>query len=486
MGTDPTHHRWTTAGMLNLWDPDERTSIEHQIWIAALKADTQIRNLNSHQRELAIENYQATASLFETNSQYREIYNAQVAGAEHRTGHDLKARLEVFDNESGGHGLIHLGMTSSDITELTWQILTRRATEQIQWTAAAVLHQLTTLITTTQDLPVCAYTHGLPAQPTLLGKRFADTADALRTAYLALAGTQHLPLRGIAGAVGNSSDLLSAGYDPTDIGQLNDHIVHALEIPHGAPAITGQQYPRHLDHTVAAALLDLVSPVVHLMQSIRVMVVLGQAVETPTPGQVGSSAMPHKRNPRFAERACGLAAVIRGYMAMLGEAGSSQWFEGDVSNSAVRRVALPGVFCAADGLLNTAHRVLSRLQVNRSVLTFELHRWAPYLCTGQYITEAVTEFGLSREKAHEIVRQHAQAALSQLDGGDGETLLHRLDSDPAWPLIQRSMQAVAAALGDPTDPIYEVAREQCEQAMTAAQQIVACHYGSDTHIAEVM
>ena len=146
------------------------------------------------------------------------------------------------------------------------------------------------------------------------------------------------------------------------------------------------------------------------------------------PGQVGSSAMPHKMNTRSSERVNGLAVVVRGYLSMVGELAGDQWNEGDVSCSVVRRVALPDAFFAADGLFQTFLTVLDEFGAYPAVVARELDRYLPFLATTKILVAAVRR-GVGRETAHEVIKEHAVAvALAMREKGRPTTT-----SSTGWP-----------------------------------------------------
>ena len=147
------------------------------------------------------------------------------------------------------------------------------------------------------------------------------------------------------------------------------------------------------------------------------------------PGQVGSSAMPHKMNTRSCERVNGLAVILRGYVSMVGELAGDQWNEGDVSCSVVRRVALPDAFFALDGLFETFLSVLEDFGAFPAVIEAELRRYLPFLVTTKVLMAAVRH-GVGRETAHEVIKEHAVAvALAMREPGGDNDLLDRLADD---------------------------------------------------------
>ena len=161
------------------------------------------------------------------------------------------------------------------------------------------------------------------------------------------------------------------------------------------------------------------------------------------PGQVGSSAMPHKMNTRSCERVNGLTVLLRGYASMVGELAGDQWNEGDVSCSVVRRVALPDAFFAADGLFETFLTVLDEFGVFPAVVERELDRYLPFLATTKVLMASVRA-GVGRETAHEVIKEHAVAVALEMreSGAEGNDLFDRLAADPRLGLSRADLDAL--------------------------------------------
>ena len=205
----------------------------------------------------------------------------------------------------------------------------------------------------------------------------------------------------------------------------------------------GQVYPRSLDFDVVAALVQAAAGPSSLATTIRLMAGHELASEGFADGQVGSSAMPHKMNSRSCERINGLAVVLRGHLSMVSELAGDQWNEGDVSDSVVRRVALPDAFFAADGLFQTLLTVLDEFVSFPAVIAAELRRELPFLATTKILLAAVRQ-GVGREEAHEVIRGHAvAAAMARRETKDsGVDLMARLAGDERLRLGAGGLDAV--------------------------------------------
>jgi adenylosuccinate lyase len=209
----------------------------------------------------------------------------------------------------------------------------------------------------------------------------------------------------------------------------------------------GQVYPRSLDLDVVSALVQAASGPASLATTVRLMAGHELATEGFRPGQVGSSAMPHKMNSRSCERVCGLKVILTGYQTMVAAIAGDQWNEGDVSCSVVRRVALPDAYFAIDGLFETFLSVLDDFGAYPAVIDAELARYLPFLATTSILVAAVRA-GVGREQAHEAIKEHAVAvALDMRERAAGRNdLLDRLAADARLGLTRDQLEAV---LGEP-------------------------------------
>ena len=209
----------------------------------------------------------------------------------------------------------------------------------------------------------------------------------------------------------------------------------------------GQVYPRSLDLDVVSALVQLAAGPSSFATTLRLMAGAELGTEGFQPGQVGSSAMPHKMNSRSCERINGFSVILGGYLSMAAGLAGDQWNEGDVSCSVVRRVMLPDAFFAMDGLFETFLTVLHDTGYYPAVISRELARYLPFLATTKVLMAAVRA-GVGREVAHEAIKEHAvKVALAMREEGRTDNdLLDRLAADPR---LQLDRQALGALLANP-------------------------------------
>ncbi|WP_199429358.1 adenylosuccinate lyase [Qaidamihabitans albus] len=424
--------RYASPELVTLWSPENKVRLERELWLAVLRA----------QSELGVEVPDGVPADYERV--LGDVDLASIAARERVTRHDVKARIEEF-NALAGHEHVHKGMTSRDLTENVEQLQVRRSLELIRGRTVALLAMLGTLATEHADLVIAGRSHNVAAQATTLGKRFATAADELLVAYERLDELiARYPLRGIKGPVGTAQDMLDLLGSESTLESLEARVAEHLGFERVLTSV-GQVYPRSLDFDVLSTLVQLAAAPGSLATTIRLMAGHELVTEGFQPGQVGSSAMPHKMNTRSCERVNGLAVVLRGYLSMIGELSGDQWNEGDVSDSVVRRVALPDAFFALDGLLETMLTVLREFGAFPAVVDRELARYLPFLATTKVLMAAVRA-GVGRERAHEAIKENAVAvALAMREQGQVENdLLDRLAADERIPLDRAELDELLA------------------------------------------
>ena len=422
--------RYASAAMKDIWSQHGRVALERDFWIAVMKAQ---RDLGVPIPADAIKDYEKVKD---------QIDLASIAKRERVTLHDVKARIEEF-SDLAKRQFIHLGLTSRDLTENVEQLQILRALKVVQFKAAAALLALGRQAEAHRDLMITGRTHNVPAQPTTLGKRLAMFGQEMLVAFARLDELiARYPVRGLKGAVGTQLDQLTLlGGDAAKVDLLESRVLKHLGF-HASLDAVGQVYPRSLDFDVVTTLHQVGAAAASCATTLRLMAGAGLLTEGFQDGQVGSSAMPHKVNARNCERICGFSTIIGGYVTMTATLAGSQWNEGDVSCSVVRRVALPDAFFALDGLLETYLTVLRQMEVFPATIAAENERNLPFLATTTILMEAV-KHGAGRETAHEAIKEHALAAAKALRSGGGDAdLLGRIAGDKRVGLGKKALQAI--------------------------------------------
>ncbi len=425
--------RYASAEMVRLWSPEQKIVLERELWLAVLEAQ---RDLGVAVPDDAIDAYRRVIDQVDLDS---------IDARERVTRHDVKARIDEFC-ALAGHEQIHKGMTSRDLTENVEQLQLRRSLLVIRGRMLAALARLAERAAESATVVMAGRSHNVPAQATTLGKRFANAGEELLQALYRVDDLlARYPMRGIKGPVGTQQDMLDLfDGDGERLEQLESRVAAHLGFDAWLTNV-GQVYPRSLDLDVVSALVQAAAGPADLALTIRLMAGQELATEGFRPGQVGSSAMPHKMNSRSCERIGGLLAILRGHLTMVASLAGDQWNEGDVSCSVVRRVALPDAFFAIDGLFETFLTVLADFGSYPAVIERELDRYLPFLATTKVLVAAVRN-GVGREQAHEAIKEHAVAAALRLreDGAEGNDLIERLAADARLGLAPDELAGVLA------------------------------------------
>ncbi|BBH17246.1 adenylosuccinate lyase [Nocardioides baekrokdamisoli] len=425
--------RYASKELAAIWSPEHKIVLERQLWIAVLKA----------QRELGIDVPDGVIEAYEKVIDTVDL--GSIAARERITRHDVKARIEEF-SDLAGHEHIHKGMTSRDLTENVEQLQILSSLTLVRDRAVAVLARLGRLAAEHETTVMAGRSHNVAAQSTTLGKRFATVADELMVAFQRVEELiARYPLRGIKGPMGTAQDMLDLlDGDAAKLAQLETAVARHLGFDHVFTSV-GQVYPRSLDFDVVSALVQLAAAPSNLATTIRLMAGNELVTEGFKEGQVGSSAMPHKMNSRSCERVNGLSVILRGHLSMIGELAGDQWNEGDVSDSVVRRVALPDAFFAIDGLFETFLTVLDEFGAFPAVIQRELDRYLPYLATTKVLMAAVRN-GVGREYAHEAIKEAAVGtALAMRKGQPENDVFAKLAADERLGLTSEQLASLVAA-----------------------------------------
>jgi len=452
--------RYASPELARIWSAEHKVVLERQLWVAVLKAQ---RDLGVDVPDGVMEAYQAVIDRVDLDS---------IATRERVTRHDVKARIEEFCALAGQEH-IHKGMTSRDLTENVEQLQIRQSLELVRDRVVAGLARLVTRANQYADLAMVGRSHNVPAQATTLGKRFATAAEELLLAYHRIEDLlRRYPLRGIKGPVGTAADQLDLlDGDSDKLADLERAVAGHLGFGRVLTSV-GQVYPRSLDLDVVSALVQAAAAPSSLALTIRLMAGQELATEGFKPGQVGSSAMPHKMNSRSCERINGFAVILRGHLSMVGELAGDQWNEGDVSCSVVRRVALPDAFFAADGLYQTFLTVLDEFGAYPAVIGRELDRYLPFLATTKVLVAAVRQ-GVGRETAHEVIKEHAVAvALGMREkAAERNDLLDRLATDER---LRLTASQIRDLVSDPAT-FTGSASAQIKAVTRAVEEVLAVH-----------
>ncbi|MGH7568645.1 MAG: adenylosuccinate lyase [Gemmatimonadales bacterium] len=424
--TSPLSARYASPAMQALWSERRRIGLWRRLWLALLAAQKELG--------LAI----PAAAVDEVRAHLDDADLEKAAELEKRLRHDVMAHIHhLGDQAPAARPFLHLGATSAYVTDNADLILMREGLGLLLGRVAAVLVALGKLARRYRALPCLAYTHFQPAQLTTVGKRitlwmqeFALDADEL------LHRIETMRLRGVKGTTGTQASFLEL-FDGDDekVRELDARVARQLGFPR-VFAVTGQTYPRKLDAQVLAVLSGLAQSAAKFATDLRLLQHEGEILEPVESEQVGSSAMPYKRNPMRAERMTGLARFVIELEGNAWHTAATQWLERTLDDSANRRLVIPEAFLAADAILVLATNVAAGLEIRDAVIARHVALAMPYLATERLLLRGVKAGG-DRQRLHEVIRGHSLAvAQAVAERGAPNDLLERLAEDPVFRKLQ--------------------------------------------------
>jgi adenylosuccinate lyase len=414
----PFSNRYGSNEMRALWSEEAKRRAWRRVWLAVAEAQAAAGLVSPEQ----VDDIRAGVG---------RIDLARALEIEAEIGHDLMAELRTFAEQCpAGGGVLHWGLTSADVEDNADVVRQRASLGLLLSSLRSLLLAFSTQIEATADLAVLGFTHLQPAEPTTLGYRLATVAQDLLAHFQSLARIRaDLRGKGIKGAVGTGAPFVEMlqGTSVTPE-MLESTVMEALGIQ--AFPIASQTYTRVQDHTLLSRLSGLAATLHKFALDLRVMQspMLGQAREPFGEKQVGSSAMPFKRNPVRAEKICSLARVVASAAQTAWENAASSLLERTLDDSANRRIVIPEAFLACDEMLRTATEIVAGLEVDRPGAAAALEAFAPFAATERLLS-ALTRAGADRQAVHERLREHCQAALEAMRGGGPNSLPERLCAD---------------------------------------------------------
>ncbi len=414
----PFSWRYARPSLRELFSERERRKLWRAVWVALAEAqqraglvsDAELDDLRAHANDIDLD-----AAL----------------AIEREIGHDLMAEIRVFAGQATvGGGKIHLGATSMDVEDTVETFRMRRALDTILASLDDLLRAFAAQIEQHAGLVCMGYTHLQPAEPTTLGYRLAAYAqDVLIDREMLLAARAQLTAKGIRGAVGTSASYaaLLGGTALTPQAQ-EDGVLSRFDL--SARDVATQTYPRKLDYLLLSTLAGLGASLSKFAFDVRVLSspAFGDVAEPFGAKQVGSSAMPFKRNPVMSERIDSLARLLPAYADVAWQNASTNLLERTLDDSANRRTILPEALLCADELLSLARRIVEGLRIDERRIAENLKTYGPFAGTEAILLEAAKRGG-DRQELHEVIRESSMRAYDALATGSSNPLATLLADD---------------------------------------------------------
>jgi len=415
----PFTWRYGSQAMRALWSEQHKRGLWRRLWVALAEAQCDVGLVTPEQ-------------VADLQARQNDIDLRRSEAIEAEIRHDLMAEVKTYAEQCPiGGSVIHLGATSMDIEDNADALRLRAALGLIQSQLADMLRSLTAQINEWADTPAMAYTHLQPAEPTTVGYRLAQYAqdlwmdlDAVRTVDSAIRG------KGLKGAVGTSASyahlLQGTGWSPRD---LESAFMRRLNL--AAFPVSTQVYPRKQDLKVLNTLAETAASLHKMAFDLRVLQSppFGEMAEPFGSKQVGSSAMPFKRNPINSEKVCSLSRYVSALPSVAWQNAANCLLERTLDDSANRRVILAEAFLALDEALGTQQRILLGWQVQTEGVKRNLSNYGLFAASEALLMELVKAGG-DRQVMHERIREHSLLAWAAIQRGDANPLASLLSADP--------------------------------------------------------
>ena len=416
----PFTWRYGTDEMRRLWSQTYKRRLWRRVWVALARA----------QHEAGLVTAEQVADL---EAHEAEVDIPRALEIEDEIRHDLMAEVRAYAEQCpAGGGIIHLGATSMDVEDNVDALRLREALDLVLGSLRELMALVAVRIEVHADLPCMAYTHIQPAEPTTVGYRLAQYGQDLLIDHGELSRVRaEIRGKGIKGAVGTSASygalLEGTGLSPA---QLEARVMDLLDL---APFdVATQTYPRKQDWLVLVALAGLAGTLYKLAFDLRLLQSppIGEWGEPFGSKQVGSSAMPFKRNPITAEKISSLARYIAALPRVAWDNAAHSLLERTLDDSANRREVLPAAFLATDEILSAAKRVLGGLRIQEAAVARNMETYGVFAAT-ERVLMALVKAGADRQEMHEVIREHSLAAWAalQADAGAENPLPGRLCAD---------------------------------------------------------
>ena len=340
-------------------------------------------------------------------------------------------------------GIIHLGATSCYVGDNTDVIIMREGLQLVRKKLIGVLALLADFAEQYKDMPALAYTHLQPAQLTTVGKRATLWMNEL---YMDLGEIDHqianLALRGVKGTTGTQASFMELFHgDSAKVKAVEADVCAQMGFDKVVP-VCGQTYSRKVDYMVLSALAGLAQSAMKMATDIRLLANFKEMEEPFEKNQIGSSAMPYKRNPMRCERICSIARYLMIDVLNPAMTTGTQWFERTLDDSANKRIAMAEGFLAADAVLNILLNISDGLVAYPKVIHSRVMAELPFMATENVMMHAV-EKGGNRQELHEKIRQHAIAAAAVVkQEGKPNDMIERLLADPEFCLERADIEKV--------------------------------------------
>jgi len=429
---NPLTQRYASREMQQIFSPETKFRTWRRLWIALAEAEKEL-GLNISQEQIE-----------EMRANQDNINYEVAARREAEVHHDVMAHVYAFGEQCpSAKPIIHLGATSAYVVDNTDLILMHRALSLIKAKVVSTINALAEFAQRYKDLPTLAFTHFQPAQPTTVGKRAClwiwDLIMDLQEIDFQLSRTMFLGSKGTTGTQASFLELFNGDHEK--VRRLDELVAEKMGFSAVYP-VSGQTYSRKVDSQYANILSGIAQSAHKFSNDLRLLQHLKEIEEPMEEHQIGSSAMPYKRNPMRCERIAALARYVIVDALNPAITAATQWFERTLDDSANKRLSIPEAFLATDAILSLYLNVVQGLVVYPKVIAKHLEAELPFMAMENIMMDAVKKGG-DRQELHEKIRQHSLAAGHNIKVMGGENdLIARIAADPAFGLTEAELEGI--------------------------------------------
>lgn len=427
----PLSSRYASEHMQHIFSPDKKFSTWRRLWVALARAEM----------ELGLPVTQEQIDQMEAH--ITDIDYGTAAAEEKRLRHDVMAHIHTYGAQCPkAMPIIHLGATSCYVGDNTDIIIMREGLLLIQDKLVRVLAALSTFSDKYKSLPTLGFTHFQAAQLVTVGKRATlwmnELLQDLNEVEYRISTLKLLGCKGTTGTQASFLELFEGNHEKCK--ELDRKIAQEMGFEETVP-VSGQTYSRKVDSAVLATLSGIAQSACKFATDIRLLCHLKEVEEPFEASQIGSSAMPYKRNPMRCERICALARYVIADAANPAYTAATQWFERTLDDSANKRISIPEAFLAVDAILNIYENVASGLVVHEKVIERHIMDELPFMISENIMMDAVKRGG-DRQQLHERIRIHSiEAGRNVKEFGLTNNFVDLLADDPAFGLNREELAA---------------------------------------------
>ena len=427
----PLASRYASAFMLHLFSPDMRFETWRRLWVALARAE---RNLG-----LPV----TAEQVAELEAHITDIDYETASAREKEVRHDVMAHVYTYGKAApSAAGIIHLGATSCYVTDNADLIIYREGLRYLRGELLAVVANLSKFAEQYKATPTLGYTHYQPAQLVTVGKRatlwMQDLLSDLEELDFVLDHMKFLGCRGTTGTEASFMDLFDG--DGAKIDEMNRQIAAEFGFEQ-CYAVCGQTYPRKADSRILNCLSAIAQSCYRMANDIRLLQHDRQVEEPFEKNQIGSSAMPYKRNPMRCERICSLARYVIADAQNPAITAATQWFERTLDDSANKRISVPEAFLSVNAILNIYENVCAGLVVHEKVIDRHIQEELPFMASENIMMDVVKRGG-DRQQLHERIRVLSQEAGQNVkDLGLTNNLIDLMAADPMFGMTREELTA---------------------------------------------